>query len=70
MNTKIKRTYKKPILDTHSIDTDISLVMMTSETEIPGDPVRSSVSTESTSTGKTSTLQETNFDQNPFEEMQ
>lgn len=59
-----KRNYYKPILETHIIDQDISLVMMSynDENNPPGDPFGS----ESAQTDQQ--LEQNSFESNPFEE--
>ncbi len=57
-----KKIYKTPKMVTHTIDTEISLVMSTGEGEAPGGPRSQSVETES--------FQQNNFESNPFEEKQ
>ena len=55
-----KKTYQKPEMVTHTIDTEISLVMMTGEGEAPGGPRSQAVQSEP--------LQQNNFESNPFDE--
>jgi len=57
MKRRDKKKYTQPLIEVHKLDTEISLVMMTSETEIPDDPPR----------GAAAQQQPNPFENNPFE---
>jgi len=59
-----KRNYYKPTIETHLVDSDISLVMMTynDENNPPDDPFGAAAQQEQ--------LEQNNFESNPFEEKQ
>ncbi|MCU4175024.1 hypothetical protein [Carboxylicivirga sp. N1Y90] len=56
MNKVTKRQYISPKLEVHQIDNEISLILMTSETDPPDPPRRGAAQ------------EENPFESNPFEE--
>lgn len=69
MDMKTKKTYIKPLLVEHCIDNEISLIMTSPNT--PPDPWAESATTSSVpEEADISTLNETSFDQNPFDAVQ
>ena len=66
MKNYSKKAYKKPYIESIEIDRDISLIMMTGETD-PGDPDPfDAPSATSGTTSSTATTSSSNFEQNPF----
>jgi len=66
MRRNEKKKYIQPLIEVHKIDTEISLVMMTSEDEIPDDPFSAAPAPPNQPASK---QQPPNpFENNPFEE--
>ena len=66
MKNYSKKAYKKPYIESIEIDRDISLIMMTGETDPGGAFASGKVDSETTSSTSTATTSSSNFEQNPF----